>query len=116
MKKWLYVINNFSHDFFTGLWFGSVALMFMVHHKFGQLLQNNQDTGGILHDSLQMLFGIGGFSLLFVLFTGVMRFLYRHEWDTMENAVESKKKILVIKHIVLGTTFMAGSIYAYFLL
>ena len=114
MKNWLYVINNFAHDFFTGLWFGAVSLMFVVDLQYGRKLLYNQVTIDLLHDLTRLLLTISVISLFFVLLSGLLRFLYRHEWDLVEKTAKNKKQMLIIKHIILGTIFLAGSIYSFF--
>ena len=113
MKTWLYIINNFTHDLFTGIWFGSFIGLYTVHVKVLQAPQMADTAAGLIVDLEQVFFRLGALALLGVMLTGVVRFIYRRQWDRMEeNLSQSKRPILIVKHAVLGAAFLVGSFLA----
>jgi len=112
MKTWLYIINNFAHDLFTGLWFGSFIGLYTVHAKLLQAPLPGDAATALVADLEQVFFRLGALALFCVMLTGVVRFFYRREWDNMENLSQAKKPILIIKHALLGTAFLLGSFLA----
>ena len=111
MKSWLYLINNFAHDLFTGIWCGSFIGIYTCRVS----LQNTQPSPE-LADFATLLQGrffiLGAVALGLVMLTGVVRFWYRREWDNLEEPGKLKKPLLIIKHAILGSAFIVGSIFA----
>lgn len=108
MKIWIYLINNFAHDLFTGLWFGSFIVVYVLHGKISQTEQP-----ALLAELLKLFFQVGAGSLVLVVLTGIIRFAYRRDWDRLEGMKEKKRSALIIKHALLGSAFLLGSICAY---
>lgn len=110
MKNWLYLINNFAHDLFTGLWFGCFALLGYLRHRLSAAEGQELISGAFAADLLKQLYWLGAVSLGGVLLTGLFRFFYRKEWDRMESSPAAKKTLLIGKHIVLLSAFLVGSV------
>ncbi len=112
MKTWIYLINNFAHDLFTGIWFGCLVGIYTVHKETSDHAM--QSMADIHLNLLQIFFRLGAVALALVMLTGVVRFMYRRDWDTFENSVAAAKKpLLIVKHAVLGIAFCLGSFLAY---
>lgn len=110
MKAWLIIINNFVHDLFTGLWISSVLVIYLVGRKAGF----TQGTGlaASLQEVMKVFFWLGVFSILVIIITGIFRlFEYRSKNSGVLEPL--KKKILIIKHILLGAIFLGGTYLAY---
>lgn len=107
MKPWLILINDFSHDLFTGLWFGSFVTMFILH---GRAADPGLDTGQLaLMSELQgTFFWLTFVSLGLIALTGMLRSRYYRQWDGAAMQ-EVKKRLLIIKHAVLGSALLIGS-------
>ncbi len=112
MRPWLILLNNFCHDLFTGLWFGSFVTLYVLREK----------TAGIssaevwLVELNSFFFNLCMTSLFLICLTGYFRFLYSRGGgaDLVEQATgKLKKQMLIVKHAVLGTSFLGGSLFAY---
>jgi len=114
MRPWLYLINNFAHDLFTGIWFGSFVGLYTVRVGTGQSGQLPTAAAAIVADLAHRFFWLGAVSLALVMCTGCIRFLYRRQWDALEAPNSFKISILIVKHALLGTAFLAGSVCAFF--
>lgn len=108
LRPWLILLNDFCHDLFTGLWFGSFITMAVMRHKAGQ---PGLDAGQqALMSELVGLFSWLTIAMLgCIIATGVFRFFYYRDWDGVHNRAV-KKRLLIIKHAVLGTSFLIGTI------
>ncbi|HEY3327680.1 MAG TPA: hypothetical protein VGK14_11010 [Novimethylophilus sp.] len=100
MKPWLILINDFCHDLFTGLWFGSFVTLFILHGKVGDPV--------LLAELTRLFTWLCLASLLAIMLTGICRFFYYRNWDGAEMA-DIKKHLLKIKHALLGTAMLVGT-------
>tara|TARA_R110002167_G_scaffold1878_3_gene9262 strand:- start:4750 stop:5097 length:348 start_codon:yes stop_codon:yes gene_type:complete len=107
MRPWLILLNNFCHDLFTGLWFGSFVTIYVLRIKAAEL----GAPGPWLEQLNSFFFAFCWISLLLVCLTGLFRFLFdrhgdggigKHNWQV-------KKQMLIVKHAVLGIAFVGGS-------
>ena len=107
MKPWLILLNDFCHDLFTGLWFGSFITMAMMHQK---AAQPDLDAGqkALMAELTGLFFWLTIAMLLAIVCTGIFRFFYYRDWDGVHNRAV-KKRLLIIKHAVLGTSFLFGT-------
>lgn len=100
MKPWLILINDFCHDLFTGLWFGSFLTLAILRGKVGD--------AQLLNELTDLFFWLCLGSLLAIIMTGLFRFFYYRNWDSKEMA-GVKKKLLKIKHAILGSSMLLGT-------
>jgi len=110
MKAWLIIINNFVHDLFTGLWISSVLVIYLLDKKSG-LAQGTPLTAS-LQEVMKVFFWLGLFSILIIVVTGIIR-LREYKFQNRGAAEPLKKKILILKHILLGAIFIGGTYWAY---
>lgn len=108
LRPWLIILNDFCHDLFTGLWFGSFVTLAVLRHK---AARPGLDPGAAaLMGELTGLFTWLTVAMLgCIVATGVFRFFYYRDWDGVHNK-QVKKRLLIIKHAVLGTSFLGGTI------
>lgn len=106
MKPWLILINDFCHDLFTGLWFGSFVTLYILHRKATSGLDVSQTA--LMNDLTGIFFWLTFASLGAIIATGICRFFYYRDWDGIP-VKEVKKRLLIIKHAVLGTSFLVGT-------
>lgn len=100
MKPWLILINDFCHDLFTGLWFGSFATLLILRNKVGD---------PVLLAELNHLFTVLCLSsLIAIMLSGMFRFFYYRDWDGKDMA-GIKKRLLKIKHALLGGSMLGGT-------
>ncbi|HUV50329.1 MAG TPA: hypothetical protein VMW78_04840 [Anaerolineae bacterium] len=110
MKAWLIIINNFVHDLFTGLWISTILVIYLLGRKAG--FAQGTSLATLLQDVINVFFWLGLFSILIIIITGIFRFF---EYRSKNSGVLEplKKKILIIKHILLGAIFLGGTYLAY---
>ena len=108
LKPWLIILNDFCHDLFTGLWFGGFLTLVILRGKAA--------TPGLDAGAKALMADLSGFftwltlaMLGCIVATGVFRFFYYRDWDGVHNK-QVKKRLLIIKHAVLGTSFLGGTI------
>ncbi|HAK59122.1 MAG TPA: hypothetical protein DCO77_01895 [Nitrospiraceae bacterium] len=109
-NKWLIILNDFSHDLFSGFWMSCILVLYVLDRKAdaaGGLLLASE-----LREVMALFFWLVISSLAVVLITGIMRSItYRRERD--EDTEQVKKKMLIIKHVFLGAVFSGGTWLAY---
>ena len=105
--KAFFIINNFTHDLFTGLWTSAILVIYLLNKR-----TNEQALLAVeLHAIMNVFFWLGIFSIAMILGTGLIRFVYyRPEIDGSERI---KKSLLIYKHLLLGAVFIAGTFLAY---
>lgn len=108
LRPWLILLNDFCHDLFTGLWFGSFITMAVMRHKAGQ---PGLDAGqqALMAELVSLFSGLTMAMLLCIIATGIFRFFYYRDWDGVHNRAV-KKRLLIIKHAVLGSSFLIGTV------
>ena len=107
MRPWLILLNNFCHDLFTGLWFGSFVTMAVLHRRAADpLLDAGQRA--LMDELVGVFFWATLASLGAIIATGIFRFFYYRDWDGQHNA-QTKKRLLKIKHAVLGSSLLIGT-------
>ncbi len=105
--KALFIINNFTHDLFTGLWTSAILVIYLLSKR----AQEQALLAAELHPVMHMFFWLGIFSIGMILGTGLVRFIYyRPETDGSERI---KKSLLIYKHLLLGAVFIGGTFLAY---
>jgi len=110
MKAWLIIINNFVHDLFTGLWISSVLVIYLLSRKAGFAQGTPLTTS--LQGVMKVFFWLGLFSILVIIITGIFRLL-EYKFQNRGASEPLKKKILILKHILLGAIFLGGTYLAY---
>jgi putative copper export protein len=107
LRPWLIILNDFCHDLFTGLWFGSFVTLVVLR---GKAARPDLDPGAqALMAELTGLFTWLTIAMLgCIVATGIFRFFYYRDWDGVHNK-QVKKRLLIIKHAVLGSSFLIGT-------
>lgn len=100
MKPWLILINDFGHDLFTGLWFGSFVTLLVLRDRVGDPM--------LLGELTQLFTWLCLGSLLAIALSGMFRYTYYRDWDGAGMA-DIKKRLLKIKHALLGGSMLLGS-------
>jgi len=110
MKAWLIIINNFVHDLFTGLWISSVLVIYLLGRKAG--FEQGTPLATSLQEVMKVFFWLGVFSILVIIITGIFR-LREYKLQNSGASEPVKKRVLILKHILLGGVFLAGTYLAY---
>jgi putative copper export protein len=109
MKAYLITINNFVHDLFTGLWISTIIVICLLEQKAGLAQETLAEA---LKEIMRSFFWLGICFLLVTMITGVCRYLYYRSAD--ENISGTlKKRLLISKHILLGSILFGGTYLAY---
>lgn len=110
MRPWMILLNNFCHDLFTGLWFGSFITLYVLRTKTADV----ENAGPWLAELNSFFFIFCIVSLVLVSLTGLFRYLYYRNWDeSKKESPELKKQMLIVKHAIFGTSFIVGSVLGY---
>lgn len=106
-NPWLILLNDFCHDLFTGLWFGSFITLAVLRSKAGADGLTAIEAP-LLSELIRTFTALCLINLGLIVMTGIFRFVYYRNWDGA-GMKDVKKKLLIIKHAVLGTAFLAGT-------
>lgn len=102
MRPWLILLNDFAHDLFTGLWCGGFITLWLLRER--QPVAFN----ALAEDFYLLCLA----SLGMVAVTGMVRaFTYRDASSAYPP--ELKRRMLAVKHAVLGPAFLLGTWQAY---
>lgn len=100
MKPWLVLLNDFCHDLFTGLWFGSFIALLVLRTKTGD---------AVLLGELTLLFTqlcIG--AVIALALCGITRGMLRRQMGNARIA-DAQRRMVTLRHAVLGTSMMGGT-------
>jgi putative copper export protein len=109
MKNWIIIINNFLHDLFTGFWISTILVIYLLEKKIPSV---HGIPAEAFNDIKKVFFILGIFSLLIIIITGVFRTIH-YKFGNSATCETAKKKILIIKHILLGLIFLVGTYLSY---
>ncbi len=107
--KYIYIINDFAHDLFTGLWLSSLAAIYLIRLK----------TGGVGGAEWQLVSELSGdflwmqnIALGLIILTGLGRYLHQKKGTADNHHIrhhQARRQVLIIKHIVMGILFTLGT-------
>jgi hypothetical protein len=100
MKSWLILINDFTHDLLTGLWFGTFVTLIVLRGKVGDPV--------LLGDLNHIFTALCLASLIGITLSGIFRFFYYRNLGRAELAAINKR-LLRIKHALLGSLMLGGT-------
>jgi uncharacterized membrane protein len=104
MKKILIVFNGFIHDFAAGYWLASITTIVLLHRSHLQ----TQALAGTLNPLEHFFFWQSVVAMVAILATGAGRtFTYVENWYGAD-AEKSRRRMLLIKHLLLFAAFGAG--------
>lgn len=105
--KAFYIINNFAHDLFTGLWTSSILVIYLLRER-----AHTQTLVAVeLQPIITSFFWLGLVSLAVVLGTGGIRYLYYQ--PATDGSERTKKGLLIAKHLLFVVVFAGGTFLAY---
>jgi len=108
MRDTLIVLNSFIHDVATGAWVSTLFMMNAIKSEFESIL-----PVGIINRLQGRLFTLAVICLVVIVITGIIRgFTFRYYGWTGDVA-KNRKRLLMIKHMVLGLVFSLGLYYQY---
>lgn len=111
LKKALIVLNGFIHDFMTGYWLSALIAIRFLHGYQAEHPPLAELLGKIEH----FFFWNSVAATVIILATGAGRTFTYVDKVYGADAERTRRKMLIIKHVVLLTIFGAGTWYAYLL-
>lgn len=107
IMKAFFIINNFTHDLFTGLWTSSILVIYLLNKR-----ANAQAlVAAELHDIIKVFFWLGIVSIAFILGTGWIRYIYYKPAHDGSEGI--RKSLLIFKHLLFTAVFIGGTFLAY---
>ena len=109
IKKAAIVLNGFVHDFATGYWLSALIAIGFLHDYQGRY----PDIAALLGNIERFFFWNAMGAMVIIFATGGMRtFTYVDNFYGPE-AEKTRRKMLIIKHVVLIVIFAIGGLWAY---
>ena len=109
LKKTLIVLNGFIHDFAAGIWLATIVTIAVLHDAH---LKDPLVTGVL--NRLEYIFFWGSVvAAVIIMATGAGRtFTYVDNWYG-EDAERSRRKALIVKHVVLFSAYALGYLWVW---
>lgn len=109
IKKAAIVFNGFIHDFATGYWLSAMIAIYFLHD-----FQTSYPSLAVQLGTIERFFFWNTIGAAIVIFaTGGMRtFTYVDNFYGPE-AEKTRRRMLIVKHVVLIAIFAAGGWWAY---
>ncbi len=109
LRKTAIVLNGFVHDFATGYWLSAMIAIYLLHRFQGEYPAVTDLLGMI--ERFFFWNTVGAVVVIFA--TGGMRtFTYVDNFYGPE-AEATRRRMLIVKHVVLIAIFAAGGYWAY---
>ena len=100
LKPWLILLNNFSHDLFTGLWFGSFIVLYIVRDYAMRAGSELGNATPLLAELNSFFYTFIWVSLFLICLTGLFRFLFDRRGDGgIGDNWQLKKQMLIVMEI-----------------
>ena len=109
IPKPLIVLNGFIHDFASGYWLSSMIAIYLLSRFQGEY----PAVAGVLKIIERFFFWNSIGAVVVILGTGAGRTFTYVDNVFGEQTEQTRRRMLVIKHIVLFTIFGVGSWWAY---
>jgi len=106
LKTYMALINDFSHDLFTGLWICCIGTMYIVRRR-AAVLAPDPAVARFAADINATLHMAQNTALILVLATGILR--YRHAVRDSSRNTGQRRALLLVKHLVLAFLAVAGT-------
>ncbi len=109
LKKTLVVLNGFVHDFAAGIWLATIVTIAVLHNAH----LNAPEVVGVLNHLERLSFWSSVGAAVIILATGAGRtFTYVDNWYG-EDAEKSRRKALIVKHVVLFSAYAIGYLWVW---
>ena len=109
LKKTLIVLNGFVHDFAAGIWLASIVTIAVLHDAH----LKEPSVAGVLNRLEHLFFWGSVAAAVVIMATGAGRtFTYVDNWYG-EDAERSRRKALIVKHVVLFSAYALGYLWVW---
>lgn len=108
MKRYLLLINDFAHDFFSALWLSCLLVLGII------VQQSSPVDSELATRLLGTFFQLQSWSMLFIILTGIGRYLHvKGKMGQGDGQDQARRSILIVKHAIMGVIFLGGTILGY---
>ncbi len=109
LKKTLIVVNGFVHDFAAGIWLATIVTIAVLHDAH----MHAPDVVSVLNRLEHYFFWGSVTAAVIIMVTGAGRtFTYVDNWYG-EDAERSRRKALIVKHVVLFSAYALGYLWVW---
>jgi len=109
LRDQLTILNAFAHDVATGTWLSSLAVITILH--FETRRPSWAQAASLVPPLASKLMVLTWVSLAVILLTGVFRMLTWKVFGWTGDVSRDRVKLLKVKHALLGTAFLAGTLW-----
>lgn len=109
LKKTAIVLNGFVHDFATGYWLSAMIVIHFLHDFQGKY----PAVAGLLNVLEKFFFWNTIGAVVVILATGAGRTFTYVDNVFGESTEKTRRRMLIIKHVLLFAVFGAGGWWAY---
>lgn len=109
LKRIAIVLNGFVHDFATGYWLSALIVIYFIN----RFQLDNPDVAGLLGSLERFFFWNSVGATVVILATGAGRTFTYVDNVFGEQTELTRRRMLIIKHIILFILFGAGGWWAY---
>jgi hypothetical protein len=108
VRTWFFLLNYYAHDFFTGVWGACFLVLAILHGRYGGGGLAAGETA-LVAELYALFLGLQVAALALVAVTGAGR-SFDPSLGYRGDAAREKRYFLLVKHAVLGTFFVGGTI------
>ena len=106
IRHWLFLVNYYAHDFFTGMWCSSFLVIYLLHKCYPTQYSHAPCEPAVVCGLKRLFFFIEAGALIFIIFTGMIRSMDDSLGYPDATAKDTKKHFMVVKHILMGCFFL----------
>ena len=112
MKAILVMLSNYFHDLAVGILFSSMLLTWYVHRA-SETLDDKAGTRILLLKIVQSMRKVALAAWFWIIVGGVIRTINYYEYEWLPAAGRGQVSALIVKHVLLATIAVAGSVIQY---
>lgn len=109
LSKTVVILNGFIHDFAAGIWLAAIVVIVWLHGAH----MSEPSTTAVLNVLERRMFYTSVGAAVLIMATGAGRtFTYVDNWYG-EQAEQSRRKALIVKHVVLFSAYALGYLWVW---
>lgn len=114
MRDTFIVLNSFIHDMATGVWVAVLLVMYIISGRSGEIISIPQGQA-FVSGRMANLWMVSLVSVAVVTVTGIIRGLTFKYYGWTGDVAKGRKRLLMIKHIMMGVVVIVGLYLQYVL-
>lgn len=108
-NAWVRLVNNWLHDFSSGLWGACVLVIWLLR---GRLTGAGMEVAAALGDAQMLMWRVLLAALAFITLTGAVRLFYWRKATPAEE-MPAKRPALIGKHVAFLVVYGGGTLWAW---